>query len=88
LSKDKAGNGHCIGEVVHYYNRIGVAVLVLAEPIHVGDRVHILGYSSDFQQHVDSLQIELQPVEVANPEQDVALKVDERVRRGDKVYKI
>jgi translation elongation factor EF-1alpha len=81
-------NGVYIGEVAHYYNRIGVAVLAIIEPICLGDIVHILGYTSDHRQQVKSLQIELQAVEMANPGQDVALKVDERVRRGDKVYKI
>jgi putative protease len=81
-------NGVYIGEVLHYYNRIGVAVLDIIEPLCVGDMVHILGHTSDHRQQVKSLQIELHAVEVADPGQDVALKVDERVRRGDKVYKI
>ena len=86
LSEKGNGNGHFIGEVVHYYNRIGVAVLDLIEPIQVGDMVHIRGYSNEFQQPVKSLQIDLQAVDRADPECDVAMKVDEIVRRGDKVY--
>lgn len=81
-------NGVYIGEVTHYYNRIGVAVLNLVGPIHVGDMVHIWGHTSDFQQQVVSLQIEHQAVQEAEPGQDVALRVDRRVRRNDKVYRI
>lgn len=81
-------NGVCIGEVTHYYNRIGVAVLSLVEPIHIGDMVHFWGHTSDFQQRVVSLQIEHQAVQEAEPGQDVALRVDQRVRRNDKVYRI
>ena len=81
-------NGVNIGNVTHYYNRIGVAVLELTETIRVGDMVHIRGYTTDFRQQVTSLQIELQTVEEAHPGQDVAMKVDARVRRDDKVYKI
>lgn len=77
-----------VGEVTHYYNRVGVAVLDLVEPVSLGDRVLIKGYSSDFVQQVRSLQIDLEAIEIAQPGQDVAMKVDERVRRGDKVYKI
>ena len=81
-------NGVYIGEVTHYYNKISVAVLDLVEPIRVGDVVRIMGHTSDFQQRVRSLQIEHQAVEEAEPGQDVAIKVDERVRHDDKVYKI
>ncbi len=80
--------GAYVGDVVHYYNRIGVAVLQLVEPICVGDMLQILGYSTDFQQQVTSLQIEHQPVHEAFPGQDVAMKVGQRVRRHDKVYRI
>lgn len=81
-------DGAYVGDVVHYYNRIGVAVLQLSEPIRVGDMVQILGYSTDFHQRVTSLQIEHQSVQEAFPGQDVAMKVDQRVRRNDKVYRI
>ena len=88
LNNRVTNNEPCVGEVIHYYNRIGVAVIDLCEPVHVGDMVHIMGFSSDFRQQVNSLQIDLEPVDMALPHQDVAMKVDERVRRGDKVFKI
>ena len=81
-------DGAYVGDVVHYYNRIGVAVLQLVEPIRIGDMLQILGYSTDFRQQVTSLQIEHQPVQEAVPGQDVAMKVEQRVRRHDKVYRI
>ena len=59
--------GVYIAKVTHYYNRIGVAVLDLSEPIRVGDKVGILGHTSDFRQRVESLQIEHRPVEEAYP---------------------
>ncbi len=76
-----------IGEVSHYFNRIGVAALSLSESVNVGDKVHFLGYTTDFNQEVLSLQIEYQAVDEATPGQDVAMQVDQRVRKGDKVYK-
>lgn len=77
-----------IGEVSHYFNRIGVAAIALSDSITIGDKVHILGYTTDFNQDVVSLQIEHQAVEMAVPGQDVAMQVDQRVRKGDKIYKI
>ena len=44
-----------IGEVVHVFNKINVAVLSLRDSISVGDNVRFLGYSTDFQQEVESL---------------------------------
>ncbi len=77
-----------IGEVTHFYDRISVAVLVLKDTLRVGDTVHFLGRSTDFQQTVKSLQIEHESIESAGAGQEVALLVERRVRRGDKIYKI
>jgi len=76
-----------IGEVSHYFNRIGVAALALSDSVHVGDKVHFVGYTTDFDQEIGSLQIEYLAVDEAIPGQDVAMQVDHRVRKGDKVYK-
>ena len=76
-----------IGEVTHYFNKISVAVLNLSGEIVVGDKIHVTGYTTDFYQEVTSLQIEHQVVDVAHPGDDVAMKVIERVRHGDQVFK-
>jgi len=80
-------SGVRIGEVNHFFDKISVAVLTLTEVIRVGDTIHILGRSTDFQQEVTSLQIEHQPVSEAGPGQDVALKVKQRVHPRDAVFK-
>ncbi len=77
-----------IGEVVHFYDRLFVAELRLTETIHVGDLVHLLGHHTDFEQRVQSLQIEHQAVSEAAPGQDVALKVTQVVHPGDAVFKV
>jgi translation elongation factor EF-1alpha len=76
-----------IGTVTHYYNKISVAVLDLMAPIQVGDRITILGRTTEFDQRVESLEIDHQKVDRAEPGQDVALKVWDYVRKGDQVYK-
>ncbi|MBI4771884.1 MAG: hypothetical protein HY784_16100 [Chloroflexi bacterium] len=72
----------------HYYNRIGVAVLALTGTIRVGDAIQIIGRSSDFEQRVVSLQIEHQAVSEAGPGADVALRVNQRVRPHDGVFRV
>lgn len=80
--------GERVGEVTHYFNKIGVAVLDLGADLKVGDWVHFLGHSTDFEQRVESMQIEHANIEAASAGDDVALKVIDRVRRGDGVFRV
>ena len=77
-----------IGQITHFYNRISVAVLSLTEKLEIGDQVHILGHTTDFVQHVDSMEIDHKKVLSIGPGDEVALKVIEPVRKGDAIYKI
>ena len=78
-----------VGEVTHYFTRIEVATAKVTDgQIKVGDTVHIKGHTSDFQQEIGSMQIEHKSVEVANPGDEVAIKVKEHAREGDIVYKL
>jgi putative protease len=81
-------SGQQIGQITHYFDHINVAALSLTEPLRVGDIVHILGHSSDFKQEVTSVQIEHEPVEQANPGDDVGLKVIQKVHAHDKVFQL
>lgn len=77
-----------VGRVTHYFTRISVAVIELSAPISVGDRIRIKGQTTDFDQTVESMQIEHKNVEHAEAGQSIGLKVRERVRENDRVYKI
>jgi len=77
-----------VGRVTHYFGRIGVAVVKLSAPLSQGDTVHFRGKSTDFTQVLESMQIEHQPVREAKPGDEVAIKVSNRVREGDEVYKV
>jgi putative protease len=81
-------SGTQIGQITHYFDHINVAALALTEPLRVGDTVHILGHSTDFQQKVTSLQIEHQAVDEAKPGDDVGMKVIQKVHAHDKVFKL
>lgn len=77
-----------IGYITHFYNRISVAVLSLTDTLELGDKVHIFGHSTDFFQDVASIEIDHKKVSSVGPEDEVALKVIEPVRKGDVLYKI
>ena len=77
-----------VGKITHYFSKIGVAVVELSDELKVGDRISIEGHTTNLQQSVSSMQIEHQNVEKAGPGQSIGLKVEQRVREGDLVYKI
>jgi len=77
-----------IGDVSHYYSNIGVAVIELVDKLKVGDTINLAGATTDFTQTVKSMQIEHEQVEEAGAGASIGLKVQERVRKGDIVYKI
>jgi translation elongation factor EF-1alpha len=77
-----------IGHITHFFNRINVAVLSLTEELKSGDRIHILGHTTDLIQNVSSMEIEHRKVSSAGPGDEVALKVVEPIRKGDDIYKI
>ncbi len=81
-------DGIRIGEVTHFFSKISVAVITLTDTLRVGDTVHFLGRSTDFRQEVKSLQIEHEQVEEAGSGQEVAMKVERRVRQHVRVFKL
>ena len=82
------GQWKSVGKVVHYYTRIGVAIVDLSSSLALDDTVSIVGANTDFQQTVDSMQIEHKAVKKAKKGDSIGLKVSDRCRKGDKVYKL
>lgn len=76
-----------IGKIVHYYDKIGVGVLRSDGVLRVGDTIHIRGKSTDFEQAVESLQLDHKNVDSAKKGDEVALKLNEKAKEGDVVYK-
>lgn len=77
-----------IGKITHYFGKIEVGIIELTKPLVVGDTIHIKGGTTDFEQKVDSIQIEHENVEKAKKGDAIGLKVKEKVREGDEVYKV
>lgn len=76
-----------VGRVAHFFSKINVAVIELKASMKVGDTIVFKGPNTDFEQVVDSIQIEHESVQQAEAGQSVGLKVLQRVRETDKVYK-
>ncbi|MFA6333388.1 MAG: hypothetical protein WCX22_10580 [Methanoregula sp.] len=74
-----------IGRVSHYYPRVGVAAIVLSDHIARGDRIRIHGPHDDLYQTVTSMEYDHNPIEEADPGQDIGILVNERVHEGDLV---
>ncbi len=78
-----------VGWVLKYFGKIGVAAIRLSEgSLKVGDQIHIVGHTTDLTQTVDSMQIENQNVQEAGPGADIGIKVKDKVREHDTVYKV
>jgi translation elongation factor EF-Tu-like GTPase len=78
-----------VGEVIKFFGKIGVAAIRISEgSLKVGDKIHLVGHTTDFTQPVDSMQAENASVQEAGPGTDIGIKVKERVREHDVVYKV
>lgn len=76
-----------IGSVTHYFSHLSVAAVSLTDTLAVGERIHILGHTSNVAQAVDSMEVDHAAVERAGPGDDVALKVVDHVREHDLIYR-
>lgn len=78
-----------IGTVTHYYTHLHVAGVEITDgELHKGDTIHIRGHTSDFEQKVESMEIDHETVEVARPGDDIGLGVIEHAREHDTVYRV
>jgi len=77
-----------IGKVSDFFARPVVAGIQLTAPLKVGDKIHIKGHTTDMELVIASMQINNVNVTEGKPGDAVGVKVTDRVRRGDTVYKI
>jgi len=74
-----------IGKIIHFYDHISVGVIKLDNTLKVGDKIHIKGAHDDFEQKVDSMQLEHKQIKSGKKGQEVAIKVDSTVHKNDKI---
>lgn len=77
-----------VGKVTHYYGKIGVAIIALSAGLKVGDKIKIEGSRTEFEQTVDSMEIERQPIQEAKKGDVIGLKVREKTNEGAIVHKL
>jgi len=77
-----------IGHVSHYFGGPGVAAIVLTGDLSVGDKISVAGHTTDFEMVIKSMQVEHEQIEHAKAGDNVGIKVPERVREHDVVYKV
>ena len=78
-----------IGIIEHFFTNISVAAIKITDgELKVGDTIHIVGAHTDFKQKVDRMEIERSPIEIAKPGDAIGIKVKDRVREHDVVYKV
>jgi putative protease len=78
-----------VGKVIHYYDKIGVAVVELTSDLAVGDRIKFTRGGEDmFEQTVESMQVEHNKIDSAKKGDTVGLKVDQPVKEGAEIFKL
>lgn len=76
-----------IGKVTHYFDRIGVAVIKLSEPLAIGDEILFVHGDKEFTQSVASMEIEHEKVRKAKKGDEVAVQVDQKIQGNTTVFK-
>ncbi len=77
-----------IGKVSDFFARPVVAGIQLTAPLKIGDKIHIVGHTTDMTLTIESMQINNVNVTVAKAGDAVGIKLSDRVRKGDTIYKV
>ena len=77
-----------VGKIFDYYKKIGVIAIKLTGNLKVGDKIKIKGNTTDFEQKLTSMQIEHKEVKEVKAGDDVGIKVKEKCRKGDTLYRV
>lgn len=77
-----------IGEVTHFFTNINVAVIKLSAKLKEGEKILIEGATTSLEQEATSMQVNHKEVKEAKKGESIGLKVAEKVREGDKVFRV
>lgn len=77
-----------VGTVDHFFGNISVGMIKLTDNLKVGDKIHVKGSTSDFTQDISSMQIDRVPAQEAKAGDIISVKVEQKVRKDDAVYKV
>lgn len=85
---DEKREGKLIGRITHFFGNLGVAVIEVSDRLRVGDTVRIVGGDADFEQKIDSMEVDHKKVREATRGNSVGVKVPQRVHEGYRVFRI
>ena len=77
-----------IGEIAHFFSKIKIGVVKLSATLKVGDNIRVIGGETDFDQSVQSMEVDKKKINKAKKGDLIGSKFFQKVRRGYKVYKI
>lgn len=78
-----------VGKVQKFFAKPNVAAIeVIAGVLKIGDKLHFKGHTTDFEDTITSMHVENEPIEEAKQGDLIGIRVKERVRENDTVYKI
>lgn len=80
--------GKMVGKITHYFDNIQVAIVKLEAPLAKGDKVKIKGNTTDLEEDVASMQVNHADIDEGKVGDEVGIKVSQKVREGDEVYKV
>ena len=83
--KQQDSVGKEIGTVFHFFSNVNVAAIKVSGNLKVGDKIHIKGATTDFEQKVDSMQVHNKVVKEAKKGDEIGIKVKDKVRPNDAV---
>jgi len=76
-----------VGKITHYFSNIGVGVVELSAVLKKDDQIHIKGATTDFEQSLESMQMDGKDINQAKKGDAIGIKFDGKVREGDLVLK-
>jgi len=77
-----------IGKVVHWYDKLGVAVIKLSSALKVGDQIKVKRGDQEFTDTVDSMQLDHKPVNSGKKGDEIAVKVSQQAKEGAEIYAV
>jgi len=77
-----------VGTVSHFFDKVSVVAIKLSGNLKIGDTIHIKGATTDFTQPISSMQTNKEDVKEAGPGDEIGIKVSEKCRSNDDVFKV
>jgi len=78
-----------IGEIVKFFAKPSVAAIkITAGELKVGETIKLVGHTTNFEEVINSMEVNNQKVEKAVVGDYIGVKVSDRVRPGDEVFKV